>query len=73
MVDLAFTMRAKHFIPLALLRYIADSPSDDPPEEIQYIGKDGVKAIKGMSNFRIRHFDFHDIGHKEWNWLLAVD
>lgn len=47
MVDLMFTARAKHFIPLALLRYIANLAKDDPPEEIKYIGENGVKAIKG--------------------------
>lgn len=46
MVDLKFTARASHFIPLALLRYIAGKSADDPPEEIKYIGEYGVKAIK---------------------------
>jgi hypothetical protein len=46
MVNLKFTARAKHFIPLALLRHIADSTADDPPEEIKYIGERGVKAVK---------------------------
>ncbi|KXN89517.1 Thymocyte nuclear protein 1 [Leucoagaricus sp. SymC.cos] len=49
MVDLKFTARAKHFIPLALLRHIADSTANVPPEGIKYIGEDGVKAIKGMN------------------------
>ncbi|KAJ3568825.1 hypothetical protein NP233_g5456 [Leucocoprinus birnbaumii] len=49
MVDLSFTARAEHFIPLTLLRYIADTTvADDLPAEIKYIGEDGVKAIKSM-------------------------
>ncbi len=48
MVDLKFNARAKHFIPLALLRHIADAASDQPPEGLGYIGEDGLKAIKGM-------------------------
>lgn len=48
MIDATFISRAAHFVPLSLLRHIADSASPDPPEEIAYIGTDGVKAIKGM-------------------------
>lgn len=47
MVDLMFTARTKHFIPLALLRYVAALTTDEPPEEINYIGESGVKTIKG--------------------------
>ncbi|KAJ7778302.1 DUF55-domain-containing protein [Mycena metata] len=48
MVDLAFGSRTQHFIPLALLRFIADSPSVSPPAGLEYLGDDGVAAIKGM-------------------------
>ena len=47
MVDLTFTSRAKHFIPLALLRYIADLNPQVLPKELAYLGDHGVKAIKG--------------------------
>ena len=47
MVDLTFTSRAIHFIPLALLRYIADLSPQQLPEEIAYLGDHGIKAIKG--------------------------
>jgi len=48
MIDATFVSRAQHFIPLCLLRHIADSANPDPPNEIAYIGTDGVKAIKGI-------------------------
>ncbi|KAJ7065006.1 PUA-like domain-containing protein [Mycena amicta] len=48
MVELAFVARAKHFVPLALLRFIADSTSSTPPTELEYIGEAGVAAIKNM-------------------------
>ena len=41
------TSRAIHFIPLALLRYIADLPHQQLPEEIAYLGDHGIKAIEG--------------------------
>jgi hypothetical protein len=47
MVDLTFTSRATHFVPLTLLRYIASSP---PPPELDYLGNEDVKAIKGYCN-----------------------
>jgi hypothetical protein len=46
MVDVTFTCRAKHFIPLALFRHIAALPSE-LPGDIEYISEKGVKAIKG--------------------------
>ncbi|KAJ8502495.1 hypothetical protein ONZ45_g11711 [Pleurotus djamor] len=48
MVDLTFVERAKHFIPLSVLRYIADSVPTALDPEIEYIGEDGVEAIKNM-------------------------
>lgn len=48
MVELTFASRAQHFVPLALLRYIADNST--LPSEIEYIGDAGAKAIKGISS-----------------------
>ncbi|KAI0355407.1 DUF55-domain-containing protein, partial [Trametes cingulata] len=47
MVDLTFVRRAPHFVPLSLLRNIA--ASSEVPEEVSYIGEEGVSAIKGMA------------------------
>lgn len=47
MVDLKFTRRAAHFVPLALLRHIAGSADGEPPMGCAYIGKAGVQAVKG--------------------------
>ncbi|KAF9480198.1 DUF55-domain-containing protein [Pholiota conissans] len=50
MVDLTFTARAKNFVPLSLLRTIADTQPSSIPEDSEwaYIGAEGVKAIKSM-------------------------
>ncbi|KAJ7100217.1 DUF55-domain-containing protein [Mycena belliarum] len=48
MVDLAFVARSKHFVPLALLRFIADAPSGVLPAGLEYLGADGVQAIRDM-------------------------
>jgi hypothetical protein len=46
MVDVMFSSRARHFIPLPVLRNIADTALGSLPEEIAYIGADGHQAIK---------------------------
>ena len=51
MVEVTFKSRAKNFVPLSLLRRIAASSSSDVPEDVSYIGEDGVKAIKGAYVF----------------------
>lgn len=45
MVELTFVSRAAHFVPLALLRHIAEISG--LPSEIEYISETGFKAIKG--------------------------
>jgi hypothetical protein len=51
MVDVTFSCRAKHFIPLALFRYIAALPPSELPTDIEYVSEHGVKAIKGLSGY----------------------
>ncbi|CAK5274525.1 unnamed protein product [Mycena citricolor] len=49
MVDLTFSSRTKNFVPLALLRFIADQAStSNIPPGLKYIGENGVAAIKAM-------------------------
>ncbi|KAI6163178.1 DUF55-domain-containing protein [Pisolithus thermaeus] len=49
MVDVMFVSRAAHFVSLSLLRGIAGVSSLDVPEEIAYVGSDGLAAIKEMA------------------------
>jgi EVE domain len=46
MVDVQFISRAGHFVPYRLLREIA-AGSAKPSTNIEYIGEEGVRAIKG--------------------------
>lgn len=50
MVDLSFTSRAKNFVPLSLLRFMAEVSAVDLPEAMAYIGEAGLNALKGMSS-----------------------
>ncbi|KAI0268329.1 DUF55-domain-containing protein [Gloeopeniophorella convolvens] len=47
MVDVKFASRAKHFVPYPLLRDIA-AGGEEPSANVEYVGEEGVKAIKGM-------------------------
>ncbi|KII94592.1 hypothetical protein PLICRDRAFT_33393 [Plicaturopsis crispa FD-325 SS-3] len=67
MVDATFVARAAHFVPLALLRHVADATTGDPPEEIEYIGKDGVKSIKGMALVNRGHLSVQRVEEDAWN------
>lgn len=48
MVDVTFKSRAKHYVPLPLLRHIAVSP--DLSKDMSYIGTDAIAVIKGQLN-----------------------
>ncbi|KAF8165764.1 PUA-like domain-containing protein [Crassisporium funariophilum] len=66
MVDLTFSARGTHFVPLALMKYIADLPPQHLPEEIAYIGDDGVKAIKGMDLVRKGRLSVQRVQEDAW-------
>src|SRR5262245_17451024 len=59
MVDVKFVAPARHFVPLALLRHIADDPSPSPPQSLHYIGDAGIKAIKGSHTALSRSHVIH--------------
>ena len=66
------TSRAIHFIPLALLRYIAELSHQQLPEEIAYLGDHGIKAIEGAFGNR-RTYEAFDLNFpKVWIWPFAV-
>ncbi|OBZ70242.1 Thymocyte nuclear protein 1, partial [Grifola frondosa] len=64
MVDVAFVARAKHFVPLSLLRNIA--AAWEPPSEIAYIGEEGLKAIKGMALVSRGRLSVQKVEEKTW-------
>lgn len=69
MVDLTFKSRAKHLVPLTLLKQIAESPPDQVPEDISYIGAEGCKAIRGMSP---PPQEFSTVRHDTQKWTLSL-
>ena len=48
MVDLTFESRAKHLVPLTLLKRIANMAPGTISDDVNYIGLDGCKSIKGI-------------------------
>lgn len=61
MVDLTFISRATNFVPLALLRKISSLSGSDVPEEISYLGDEGITALKSefLHARRITTMIFH--------------
>lgn len=47
-MDAKFVARARHFVPLSLLRHLADLPSAKLLATVSYVGEDGINAIKGI-------------------------
>jgi len=58
--------RAKHFIPLALLRYIAALSPPEPPSDLGYIGQNGVKAIKDMALVSRGRLSVQRVNEEAW-------
>ncbi|KAF9527968.1 PUA-like domain-containing protein [Crepidotus variabilis] len=72
MVDLTFSSRAQNFIPLALLRLIADRPNSDLPEEISYIGEKGASAIKSMDLIRKGRLSVQRVSREAWDTIAQM-
>ncbi|TFY56772.1 hypothetical protein EVJ58_g7435 [Rhodofomes roseus] len=72
MVDVTFVSRATHFVPLALLRNISLASEDDVPEEVAYIGEDGVKAIKQMALVTRGRLSVQRVEEKTWDVILQL-
>jgi len=70
MVDLTFGSRAKHFIPLALLRHI--SQNGVLPPEIEYIGEEGFKAVQGMDLVTRGRLSVQRVGKLAWNAIVLL-
>ncbi|KAK2465918.1 hypothetical protein APHAL10511_001559 [Amanita phalloides] len=67
MVDVTFESRAKHFVPLALLKHIAASPSDRIPQDISYIGPEGCKAIREMDLVTRGRLSVQRVSEEAWH------
>ena len=67
MVDVNFKLRAQHFVSLALIKRIAALPSSQPFKEINYIGTEGVDAIKKMPLVTRGRLSVQSVGDLAWN------
>jgi hypothetical protein len=58
MVNVTFTARARHFVPLTFLRHIADPAVSSLPSPLSYLTEADIKAIKGVwLSFPLALFD----------------
>jgi len=72
MVDAKFVSRARHFVPLSLLRYLADIPSAIPPEAVSYVGEDGINAIKAMPLIARGRLSVQRVSAKCWDVMQTM-
>jgi len=72
MVDVTFVSRTAHFVPLALLRRIAAVPTNAPPSDVEYIGEDGVKAIKQMALVTRGRLSVQRVDEKTWGVIETL-
>ncbi|KAL5487596.1 hypothetical protein ACEPAI_5704 [Sanghuangporus weigelae] len=66
MVDATFKYRAAHHVPLSLFKRIANSPTDDPPTDVVYIGSEGVRAIKEMALIKRGRLSVQPVEEDAW-------
>ncbi|KAL4076231.1 PUA-like domain-containing protein [Scleroderma yunnanense] len=72
MVDARFISRASNFVSLSLLRYIATLSPDNLPEEIAYIGSDGVNAIKEMPLLNRGRLSVQRVSQECWDLIQQM-
>ncbi|KAF8076807.1 DUF55-domain-containing protein [Lyophyllum atratum] len=70
MVDLTFSSRATHFVPLALLRLISENTT--VPSEIEYIGESGFKALQTMDLVKKGRLSVQRVDEKAWAAIVAL-
>ncbi|KAI0050231.1 DUF625-domain-containing protein [Auriscalpium vulgare] len=71
MVEVKFASRAAHFVPYPYLRDIAAGPSE-PPSEVDYIGSNGVKAIKAMALVNRGRLSVQPVEEAAWKVIVEM-
>jgi predicted RNA-binding protein with PUA-like domain len=71
MVDLLFSSRTKHLVPLSLLKMIAAAPSD-LPAGVEYIGTEGADAISTMPLVGRGRLSVQRVEEEAWNAVVML-
>ncbi len=69
MVDVTFKSRAKHFVPLSLMKRIAAFSTSQPSEDVAYIGEEGVEAIKNMALIKRGRLSVQPVVEEAWRTI----
>ncbi|KAK0461608.1 PUA-like domain-containing protein [Desarmillaria tabescens] len=75
MIDLKFTARAQHFVPLSFLRYIGSRTSENVesmPEKISYISQPDVEAIRSMDLVTRGRLSVQRVDKKAWDAIKLL-
>ncbi|KAG7447682.1 DUF55-domain-containing protein [Guyanagaster necrorhizus] len=72
MVDLKFTARAQHFVPLSFLRYIGAQSIESVPENVRYISQSDAEAIRSMDLITRGRLSIQRVGEKAWDAIKLL-
>ncbi|KAK0207034.1 PUA-like domain-containing protein [Desarmillaria ectypa] len=76
MVDLKFTARAQHFVPLSFLRYVSSRMNSDSvesmPEKVRYISQSDVEAIRFMDLVTRGRLSVQRVDKKAWDAITLL-
>lgn len=76
MVDLKFTTRAQHFVPLSFLRYVGShmvsQSVESIPEPVRYISQSDIEAIRSMDLVTRGRLSVQRVDKKAWNAIKLL-
>ncbi|KAK0447770.1 PUA-like domain-containing protein [Armillaria borealis] len=76
MVDLKFTARAQHFVPLSFLRYVGShmisQSIESIPETVRYISQSDVEAIRSMDLVTRGRLSVQRVDKKAWDAIKLL-
>ncbi|SJL02557.1 uncharacterized protein ARMOST_05888 [Armillaria ostoyae] len=76
MVDLKFTARAQHFVPLSFLRYVGShmisQSVESIPETVRYISQSDIEAIRSMDLVTRGRLSVQRVDKKAWDAIKLL-
>ncbi|PBK67059.1 DUF55-domain-containing protein [Armillaria solidipes] len=76
MVDLKFTARAQHFVPLSFLRYVGShmisQSIESIPETVRYISQSDIEAIRSMDLVTRGRLSVQRVDKKAWDAIKLL-
>ncbi|KAK0499542.1 PUA-like domain-containing protein [Armillaria luteobubalina] len=72
MIDLKFTARAQHFVPLSFLRYVGSQSTESVLETVHYISQSDIEAIQSMDLVTRGRLSVQRVDKKAWDAIKLL-